>query len=1198
MMAQTSKDVLGLAAQLRETHAGNNLTPAFAKLYSQYTRLKEGQPGLSGWRENEEIVRLNDAIRLLEIAFIERDAGNGMWRQSARRAAEILEWLSDPYMSPYQLSTEIFSAAAYQLAGYPARAFGLLNLSSTTDDDPELLRLLLAGNFPDLFSSLANFWEYQEHNFELNSHSIPWQDHVDLSQKITHWIAKEVVSSIGIICAFMRWGDKSRLESALAKLNALSKFMLHGVDPYSWLLAKLSAEVAIVYIDNSLRKNLVKFTETFSLEGKAAIERYLRLYYLLGRTQMWPSQLRGIKRLTNEQSFTLCTPTGSGKTTVAEMAILQNLFSENKNESNDGEVKLVEPIVIYLVPSRALAAEVEMKLSQVLHSISDQSTITVTGLYGGTDWGPTDAWLTTAEKTVLICTYEKTEALLRFLGPIFLHRVSLVIIDEAHYVQFDGKWEDLQNAENRSLRLEVLATRLISHINNGRFIALSAMASNIENPLAGWIAKDASAEPEANPYRSTRQLIGRLECLPGRRFEIRYDLLDGASLAFREEDQTTRPFIPSPFPPYPPAETWETAGPEKRLRPYLFWAALHLAMPDEQGRQRSVLISITQGISGYAKDFLELLEEIWEDQATPTIFTPPNDNNLWNKCLLACEDYFTKESREYRLLEKGVIVHHGRMPGTLSRFLVMAVQRRLVHLVLATSTLTEGVNLPFETILIPSLRRWSGNMTANEFGNLAGRAGRPGYGTEGRTLVLLSQSTDSGATRARNRYLSVIRNLQNINDDSEQDESQLSPLAALIIRIEEQWQLITGSNSPEEFLTWLEQTAPLSIDFDEIDAAEISVIQSLDTLDSVILAAITEIEQLSTDELNINDLEQQLTLIWQKSFAYFASQDSSRLEEFFVKRGLVIKQLIYPDQVHRKRLYLTSLPPRSGNELITLYPTIREFLERGDQYALWDPGRRFDYIRDIAEQVSLLSKFSMSRGPGTGDNRPEWSEILLWWLNPRAASRLPTSAQISAWHSYVNNNFYYRFNWGLGCIISLANNEIFDDDTHRIPTIEDWPETGLPWIVFWIKELIVWGTLDPVAAFLLARGICVTRSEADEMARVYYETQNQGISADEILNAVSIRDWAKMQVQRDKTTSIVPLANLKVELLRNFESSSNQRWRVVPVEMGEDIQWLDPAGFPLAACKKPESWDSQYFDSLDFVLNSEKKVILSDSYYD
>ena len=95
-------------------------------------------------------------------------------------------------------------------------------------------------------------------------------------------------------------------------------------------------------------------------------------------------------------SFALCTPTGSGKTSVAEVAILQSLFG-NGMES---------PLCLYLGPSKALAAEVEGKLTRVLQRLS-QKRVVVTGLYGGTDWGPTDAWLTTDDPTVLIYLRER-----------------------------------------------------------------------------------------------------------------------------------------------------------------------------------------------------------------------------------------------------------------------------------------------------------------------------------------------------------------------------------------------------------------------------------------------------------------------------------------------------------------------------------------------------------------------------------------------------------------------------------------------------------------------------------------------------------------------------------------------------------------------------------------------------------------------
>jgi hypothetical protein len=204
------------------------------------------------------------------------------------------------------------------------------------------------------------------------------------------------------------------------------------------------------------------------------------------------------------------------------------------------------------------------------------------------------------------------------------------VIDEAHMVQFGGNTNDLRKAESRELRLESLGARLFSYLNEerSRVIALSAVASEAETALARWIARQPEGTPTKTSYRSTRQLVGNLECTPERRYVIRYDLLDGASLEFPEEENgaASMPFVQDPFPSYPRARNFEAQEtPEKRLRPFLFWAAMHLASPNERGEQRAALVSITQGIEGYAEDFLNLLNNAWAEVPLPPFFQLPSD---------------------------------------------------------------------------------------------------------------------------------------------------------------------------------------------------------------------------------------------------------------------------------------------------------------------------------------------------------------------------------------------------------------------------------------------------------------------------------------------------------------------------------------------------------------------------------------------
>ena len=674
-------------------------------------------------------------------------------------------------------------------------------------------------------------------------------------------------------------------------------------------------------------------------------------------------------------------------------------------------------------------------MSRILRRVSSSNhPITVTGLYGGTDWGPTDAWLTSDGLTVLICTYEKAEALIRFLGSLFLNRLQVVVIDEMHAIEFNGRYEELRSGEHRALRLESLSTRLLAYITrpNTRIIGLSAVAGGIDNTLASWISGTEDAEAISTHYRSTRQLIGRLECLPDRSFIIRYDLLDGASLQFSEQGASERPFIEKPFPPYPAVPDKEWSGSEKRLRPYLYWAAMHLVQPSGTEGRATVLIFVPQQIGGYAEDFLKLLEVHWADVSLPKFFERPVDPDklkLWERCLRSCADYFTKQSREYRLLEKGVIVHHGKMPRLLSRLLVEAIEEHIVNLVIATSTLSEGVNLPFEVLLVPTLRRGQEDITAREFGNLVGRTGRPGVATEGRALVLLPYAPapdDWSSRQARARYRNVVSGLSSSVVNVDGLGKGWSPLAELLRHLREQWNRLPKSIGMT-FEQWLEETRPLDVADTEGDEALRNAVDSLDTLDAFLLPILIEITQMSQAPLAPAKLEEQLAGIWRRTYAYYASTEEAELAKIFTRRANAIETKIYPDQNRRRQLYRTSLPPRSGDRLLGLYSTVSSHLKQGYGYVLWSKSDQLEFISKLVGILRSHPRFKSSDTPGRGKNAPTWEEVLEWWLNPTQCKRPPPAKDASQWYDFVYGNFDYRFNWGFSSILSIAFDEAHTD---------------------------------------------------------------------------------------------------------------------------------------------------------------------------
>lgn len=1171
---------------IRKEIESKSFPPNLAKLYSQYTKTVSNQPSLKGWRGEDEFNnRLEDAIFLIDAGFYEKESGRPVWKEMFKRSGEILEWLSHPNLNKFNKPLNLLSAACYQIAGYPALAFGLINSNkyNRLDSSSNILRQLLKSNFKDLQHEINDYWEQREDRETSQTNS---------NSEFNQWVIDEIVRCLGIICAFMRWNDSTRIDKAQQKLIYLSKLMLDGKDPYSWLLAKLISEVTQEYLNSSLSKQIGGIYSNSTLNGKEAYDRYLKSNFLSGKSLAWPSQIQGIEKLNSDESFALCTPTGSGKTTIAELAIIQSLFNTNHLKKDSLSIFLennVHPIVLYLVPSRALATEVESKLSRVLSNISDID-IKVTGLYGGTDWGPTDAWITTDDPTVLICTYEKGEALIRFLGPLFLNRLSLVVIDEAHSVQFDGKYSTLVTADNRSLRLESLASRLITELEDGKVIALSAVAEQGIVALSNWITGKEDAEPEINEYKSTRQLIGRLYWDRKGDYEIQYDLLNSSSLKFNaEKKERNLPYIQDPFESFPIEydkipKKFTNKGAGKRQRPYLFWAILQKVKPNNLGEKRSVLVSITQHIDGYADDFVYFFEKLLRKHkiVPPTIFTYPtdiDDQKLWNRCLLACEDYFGVNSNEYKLLQRGIVVHHGNMPGVLSRLLVEVIEKKIVSLALATSTLSEGVNLPFESVIIPTVTRESDSISLSEFKNLIGRAGRPGSGTEGESLVVLQDGlSDWSAKNAKDQYekLITLLDLQHKTENRKKLKIK-SPLSELLNHIYEKWQEVSGTNNMSEFENWLETTIP---DFGK-EAEE-----SLDSLDGILLSSIVEFESKSTiSNLNREEIEKHLKKVWSNTYSFYVEQNSSWFEDAFTKRGGVLFEKTYPDVEFRQKLYNTSISPRYAKELLASYNKIIELFIDGKDYYLWSNEEKIYYIRRIISEITSLKKFEIKISLGKESNKRSWQEILYWWFDSSNAPHQPKKTDIAKWIKFIKKNFEYIFNWGLGSVISLKSAEVFGI-LHK-SSLKDWEKTGLPWIIFWIKELIVWGTLDPVAAHLLSHGLANTRFEAENIAENYYILKTD--SKEDVYNASEIRKWI---ISLKESKEFKKRSENEIKVIVNEKYKNRGEWRVLPIKREEQIIWLDPAGFEMGASNISNEWDKEYLFQKDFILNTNRNIVI------
>ncbi|MGH3587762.1 MAG: DEAD/DEAH box helicase, partial [Pseudonocardia sp.] len=93
-----------------------------------------------------------------------------------------------------------------------------------------------------------------------------------------------------------------------------------------------------------------------------------------------------------------------------------------------------------------------------------------------------------------------------------------------------------------------------------------------------------------------------------------------------------------------------------------------------------------------------------------------------------------------KFLRAGIGVHHAGMLPKYRRLVERLTQRGLLKVVCGTDTIGVGINVPIRTVLMTSLVKFDGermrHLTAREFHQISGRAGRAGFDTVGEVIVM------------------------------------------------------------------------------------------------------------------------------------------------------------------------------------------------------------------------------------------------------------------------------------------------------------------------------------------------------------------------------------------------------------------------------------------------------------------------------
>lgn len=495
----------------------------------------------------------------------------------------------------------------------------------------------------------------------------------------------------------LKTGDLAQISARVEESREAVQAALK-VGPEEWIIATLLARLLSRFNQTNIRAVLPNGEHTFwSPLVRSLVDRQPSSW------EFFPSQIQAIQRglLQSVDSYAMQMPTGAGKTTLCETLLFAHL-SARPHEA-----------AILLVPFRSLASELRGTLVRRLNAMG----LPTRCAYGGTV--PSGDEIHGLDQIrAIIATPESLSGILS-ADPVFSQRITLVICDEGHLLDSGG----------RGIGLELLLARMRARANlPPRVVFVSAIVPNIEE-INAWLGGNdntvirSTYRPAIAEFALLRPIASgvstsiRLEMHPHEPLERQFAIEKLLSIDnFRYIKLSTGRANTYPF----TSIKTQAVAAARKVMP-MGMTAIFAA--NKRG---------SQGAVGLAEELVKQLA-LPLNLPVPLIYAR-NDN------LQRSIDYLQNEYGDdwigTKSIRHGAVLHHGDIPQETREVLEALIREGDVHLVICTSTLAEGVNLPIRSLVLYSVQRRRMNgppeaMLARDIKNLVGRAGRAGTNTKG-----------------------------------------------------------------------------------------------------------------------------------------------------------------------------------------------------------------------------------------------------------------------------------------------------------------------------------------------------------------------------------------------------------------------------------------------------------------------------------
>jgi helicase len=510
------------------------------------------------------------------------------------------------------------------------------------------------------------------------------------------------------LIGYLHTGDAGKTP---ALREAFIKCLLHASEAFESSLYR-SARLCLEHV---ILLSVASVLKTCCPELSA---KYVTTLIDSGVVTFLPPQFKAITQheiVTSPGNSIVALPTSTGKTLIGELCLVNSLSVE------DG-------IACYLAPYVALGGQVADAIER--HTPSEYR---VHREIGGFQTSKT--FLTGfVSKEIIVATPERLDSLLRN-SPDLIKHLRCIICDEAHLIENDS----------RGVRMEGLVTRLklLQDRNvRARIVLLSAVLSEYES-IQRWL-KVPAEQVVVDSWRPTAR-----------------------RLAFWRQSGRLQWYFASD--PIRTPGTTSTTMLGERILP---WPQPRLTAGGEFGRVRFQEPRVHENVA-FLVDFLW---KTFNGQILCVCATKEHTRKLASALAIRFSPLeplpqsivraVDRIRARYKfllplseLMKNGVAYHNSTVPKDLRHLIEAGVRDGALKAVASTTTLAEGVDLPFRFTVIADWLAWQGAkqapMPSLLFRNVAGRCGRAGVFTEGDTIIFDNPLGDANYT-----HPSVRENVQ------------------------------------------------------------------------------------------------------------------------------------------------------------------------------------------------------------------------------------------------------------------------------------------------------------------------------------------------------------------------------------------------------------------------------------------------------